>query len=84
MMPSDVSRAAKRILVIEDDADLGLLMRDYLAQYQFEVEAVYDGLAGLACALEGEHDLILLDVMLRVMSDFEVLRQLRKKRTTVH
>jgi two-component system response regulator CpxR len=82
MMPSDAGRAAKRILVIEDDADLGLLMRDYFAQYQFEVETVHDGRAGLARALEGEHDLILLDVMLPVLNGFEVLRQLRKRRTT--
>jgi two-component system response regulator CpxR len=81
-MPSDAGRAAKRILVIEDDADLGLLMRDYFAQYQFEVETVHDGRAGLARALEGEHDLILLDVMLPVLNGFEVLRQLRKRRTT--
>ena len=72
----------KRILAIEDDADLGMLMRDYFAQYQFEVEAVHDGRAGLARALEGVHDLILLDVMLPVLNGFEVLRQLRKKRST--
>jgi two-component system response regulator CpxR len=81
-MPSAVGRAVKRILVIEDDADLGVLMRDYFAQHQFEVEMVHDGRAGLARALEGEHDLIILDVMLPVVNGFEVLRQLRKKRAT--
>lgn len=72
----------KRILAIEDDADLGLLMRDYFAQHAFEVEAVHDGRTGLARALEGVHDLILLDVMLPVLNGFEVLRQLRKQRST--
>lgn len=72
----------KRILAIEDDAELGVLMRDYFAQYSLEVEAVHDGRAGLARALAGEHDLILLDVMLPVLNGFEVLRQLRKQRST--
>ena len=72
----------KRILAIEDDADLGMLMRDYFAQHQFELEAVHDGRTGLARALEGAHDLILLDVMLPVLNGFEVLRQLRKQRST--
>src|SRR5260221_31035 len=74
--------AVKRILAIEDDADLGLLMRDYFALHRFEVEIVHDGRAGLARALEGEHDLILLDVMLPVINGFEVLRQLRKRSAT--
>jgi two-component system response regulator CpxR len=82
MMASDTSRAARRILAIEDDADLGLLMRDYFAQHNFQVEVIHDGRAGLARALEGEHDLIILDVMLPVLNGFEVLRQLRKRRTT--
>jgi two-component system response regulator CpxR len=69
----------KRILAIEDDAELGLLMRDYFAQFGFSVEMVHDGRTGLARALEGAHDLVILDVMLPVLSGFEVLRQLRKK-----
>ncbi|HLJ44534.1 MAG TPA: response regulator transcription factor [Bryobacteraceae bacterium] len=81
-MASHTVRGAKRILVIEDDADLALLMRDYFAQYEFALEAVSDGRTGLARALEGEYDLIILDVMLPVLDGFEVLRQLRKKRTT--
>jgi two-component system response regulator CpxR len=82
MMSSDVGHAAKRLLVIEDDADLGLLMRDYFAQHRFEVETVHDGRAGLARALEGDYDLILLDVMLPLLNGFEVLRQLRKRLAT--
>jgi len=65
--------------VIEDDADLALLMRDYFAQYGFLVESVHDGRSGLARALAGEYDLIILDVMLPVLNGFEVLRQLRKR-----
>ena len=76
------SATTKRILVIEDDAELCVLMVDYFAQHGFEIEAVHDGRTGLARALEGNHSLIVLDVMLPVLDGFEVLRQLRKRCAT--
>src|SRR5579864_3210297 len=76
------SATTKRILVIEDDAELFLLMVDYFTQHGFQIEAVHDGRTGLARALEGDHSLIVLDVMLPVLDGFEVLRQLRKRRAT--
>jgi two-component system response regulator CpxR len=54
-------------------------MRDYFAQHGFEAEAVHDGRTGLARALEGRFDLVILDAMLPVLDGFEVLRQLRKR-----
>jgi len=72
-------RAAKPILLIEDDRDLCSLMRDYFLQHGFAIEAVHDGRRGLARAIEGQFELIILDVMLPVLDGFEVLRQLRKR-----
>jgi two-component system response regulator CpxR len=80
-MPSD-SQSARSILLIEDDTDLCSLMRDYFAQHDYRVEAKHDGSAGLARALEGGFDLIILDVMLPVLDGFEVLCQLRKRSAT--
>jgi two-component system, OmpR family, response regulator CpxR len=74
--------AARSILLIEDDADLCALMRDYFARHDFRVEAVHDGRSGLARAIEGGHDLVILDVMLPALDGFEVLRQLRKRSAT--
>jgi two-component system response regulator CpxR len=74
--------AVRSILLIEDDADLCALMRDYFARHDFRVEAVHDGRTGLARAMEGGHDLIILDVMLPALDGFEVLRQLRKRSAT--
>jgi two-component system, OmpR family, response regulator CpxR len=79
---ADTSPSAKTILLIEDDSELCLLMTDYFAQHGFRVEAVHDGRSGLARGLEGEYDLIILDVMLPVLDGFEVLRQLRKRVAT--
>jgi len=77
-MPDDV----REILLIEDDTDLCALMRDYFVRHDFVVETVHDGAAGLARALEGDHDLIILDIMLPSLDGFEVLRQLRKRSAT--
>jgi len=72
----------KSILLIEDDTELCSLMNDYFGQQGFRIEAVHDGRAGLARALDGGFDLIILDVMLPVLDGFEVLRQLRKRSGT--
>ncbi len=75
-------RAAGCILLIEDDQELCSLMADYFAQHGFLIEAAHDGRRGLARALEGSFDLVILDVMLPALDGFEVLRQLRKRSGT--
>jgi two-component system response regulator CpxR len=74
--------ALRSILLIEDDTDLCSLMRDYFAQHEFRLDAVHDGISGLARALDGGYELIILDVMLPALDGFEVLRQLRKRSAT--
>jgi two-component system, OmpR family, response regulator CpxR len=54
-------------------------MRDYFALHGIDLEFRHDGQAGLACALDHEFSLIILDVMLPTLDGFEVLRQLRKR-----
>jgi two-component system response regulator CpxR len=77
---SDPAPARTRsILLIEDDSSLCRLMTTYFAQHGFSVEAAHDGLSGLSRALDGFHDVIILDVMLPVLDGFGVLRQLRKR-----
>ena len=70
--------AIKSILVVDDDAELCALIRDFLSPHGFRVEAAHDGREGLARALNGGFDLIILDVMLPVLSGFEVLSMIRK------
>src|SRR5437762_1062676 len=54
-------------------------MSDFFTGHGFTLEAVHDGRRGLARALEGGFDLILLDVMLPVLNGFEVLAQIRRR-----
>src|SRR5271170_4993851 len=72
----------RSILLVEDDTDLCSLMSDFLLPQGFRLEAAYDGRQGLARALEGDFDLVILDVMLPVLSGFELLRMIRKRSAT--
>jgi two-component system response regulator CpxR len=66
-----------RILIIDDDADLCALLRDYLVSEGFDVESVYDGEEGARRAVEAAYGMVVLDVMLPKLSGFEVLRRIR-------
>ena len=56
--------ANERILLIEDEPALVLSLSDRLMSEGYGVDTAGDGESGQAMALEGTHDLILLDVML--------------------
>ena len=73
---------ADRILIVEDEEKLARFVELELNHEGYEVQKAFDGRTGLAMALEGENDLILLDVMLPGMSGLELLRRLRKERQT--
>lgn len=68
-----------RILVVDDDIELCDLISAYLGPEGFEVEAVYTGGQAVEKILAGEHNLVVLDVMLPGQSGFDVLRQVREK-----
>jgi len=69
----------QRILIIEDEQDMVLGLRKNLEWEGFEVVAAGDGEAGLTCALNNSHDLILLDIMLPKLSGLDVCRRLRSR-----
>jgi two-component system response regulator CpxR len=67
----------QRVLVVDDDAELCELISQYLTRQGFVVEAVHTGVKGVERALSGEHDIVVLDVMLPGIKGFEVLRRVR-------
>ncbi len=69
----------EKILIVEDDAAIAAIERDYLEIDHFAVEIASDGMTGLNRGLSGEFDLILLDLMLPGMDGFSVCRRLREK-----
>ena len=68
---------AKKILVIEDDADIARLLEMHLRDIAFEVVLSNDGDAGLRAATQGSYDLIILDLMLPGVDGLEICRRLR-------
>lgn len=69
----------KKILIIEDDWAISAIEKDYLEINGYSVEISPDGIQGLNRGLNGEFDLILLDLMLPGMDGFSVCRKLREK-----
>ena len=73
---------SKRILIVEDEESIADLEKDYLELSNFEVEVANDGETGLKKGMEGEFDLIILDLMLPGVDGFEICRQIRDKNNT--
>jgi DNA-binding response OmpR family regulator len=67
----------RRVLVIEDDPDVGRLITLQLAELDCECQLVDDGVAGLAEAQAGRYDLVLLDLMLPRLDGLQICRRLR-------
>ncbi|MBU1106065.1 MAG: response regulator transcription factor [Candidatus Riflebacteria bacterium] len=67
----------KQILIIDDDTELCELLAEYLSSEKFEPTCVYDGKSGLDRAINGQFDLVILDIMLPEMNGLEVLKNLR-------
>ena len=63
------SSAKKRILVIEDEKRISMLLEVNLTMAGYLCDTAFDGEEGLAKALTGNFDLILLDIMLPKRGD---------------
>jgi len=68
-----------RLLIVDDDHGLVDLLQRFLEGEGFQVDAAYDHASGLGAALAGEHELVILDVMLPGGSGFELLKALRRQ-----
>lgn len=68
-----------RVLVIDDDAELSAMLREYFQREGFDTTTVQDGEAGVSEALTGRHAVVVLDVMLPRLSGVEVLRRIRTR-----
>jgi DNA-binding response OmpR family regulator len=71
-----------RILLIEDDARLAEMVRDYLGGAGFRVARAASGSSGLAMHSREAFDAIVLDLMLPDMDGLEVCRQVRARAAT--
>ncbi|MDT3668884.1 MAG: heavy metal response regulator transcription factor [Aromatoleum sp.] len=67
-----------KILIVEDEPKTGDYLRQGLAEAGFVVDLARDGLDGLHLALNGEYELIVLDVMLPSLDGWGVLQTVRR------
>lgn len=67
-----------RILVVEDDPAMSVALRDGFEFEKHIVQMAVDGEEGLRLATRGDHDVIILDVMLPKKSGLDVCKDLRK------
>lgn len=68
-----------KILLVDDNLELGTMLSEYLTAEGFNASLVLTGKAGVDGALSGEYVAMILDIMLPDMSGIDVLREVRKK-----
>ncbi|MHC4559952.1 MAG: response regulator transcription factor [Planctomycetota bacterium] len=68
----------KSVLIIEDNQAMLRGLEDNFELKGYRVKTARDGEQGLKAALTGEHDLIILDIMLPKINGYEICSQIRK------
>ena len=68
------------LLLVDDDAELCEMMREFFEQSGHTLDCMLNGTDGLKYAIAKDYDLVILDVMLPGMNGFMLLSQLRRRR----
>jgi DNA-binding response OmpR family regulator len=66
-----------KILVVEDDPNLGLLLQEYLSIKGFQADLGHDGDEGLSLFVKGNYDLCIFDVMMPKKDGFTLAKEIR-------
>ena len=70
-----------KLLLVEDDPNLGSLLAEYLRAKGYTVDLRTDGQQGWLAYKDGKYDLLVLDVMMPVKDGFTLAREIRAKDT---
>src|SRR5213075_2306956 len=77
IMTGKIDGAGRKILVIDDDLAIRVLLQAVLKRMRFEVELAEDGAVGLErIRKNGQYDLILLDLMMPKVNGYELIDRL--------
>ncbi len=68
-----------RVLLIEDDHGLGILIKTFLEAANYQVEIAENGPHGLELALQSSYSILIMDIKLPGMNGLEVLQRLRER-----
>jgi DNA-binding response OmpR family regulator len=67
-----------RVLLVEDDPGIQMLLKRFLDRQGFTVDVVSDGAAALRTVKAHSYDVVLLDLMLPMVNGFEFIGELRQ------
>lgn len=68
-----------RILLAEDEISLSKALKAILSKNNYSVDAVYDGEEAVSYALNGDYDVVIMDIMMPRMNGIDALKQIRAK-----
>ena len=74
---------AKRILLVEDDPNFGLVLKDYLILNSFEVTLARNGMEGFEKYKKGAFDACILDVMMPFKDGFTLAKEIREDNAVI-
>ena len=69
----------KRILVVEDDQNFGIILRDYLIINNYDVTHAKNGMEGFEKFKKNDFDLCILDVMMPYKDGFTLAKEIKEK-----
>lgn len=72
-----------KILLVEDDPNLSLVLQDYLEMMNFEITLCRNGREGLQAFNSGEFNLCILDIMMPVMDGFTLAEEIKKQNESI-
>src|SRR2546425_13210935 len=70
---------AARVLVIDDEPIIRDVLQDILSREGYAIDSVPDAESGLTALDSGEHDLVILDLMLPGIGGFETLKEIKRR-----
>ncbi|WP_340063401.1 response regulator transcription factor [Ascidiimonas aurantiaca] len=78
-----MEKANKRILLVEDDPNFGIVLKDYLSMNDFDVVLAKNGMEGFEKFKKDNFDLCILDVMMPYKDGFTLAKEIREKNDSI-
>ena len=73
----------KKILIVDDEKNIRMTLGHCLVEQNYEIDEAVDGVQGLQKILDGDFDLVLLDINMPGLTGMEVLKEARERENHV-
>ena len=70
---------AKRVLVVDDESDIRMIIEAVIVSKGYEVDTAFDGEDALVKLNQNKYDLVILDIMMPKLDGFGVLKEIRQR-----